>query len=249
MKDFQNNRKQEEKSFLTCFSKAYAEFPKGKIKDSESPDFIISLSNKRKLGIELTRLTQPNSENSEFNVSQIDSLEKRICKEAQKIFESGNDIPLYLSIFFHDNIRVTNNEIIDIAEKIAVDIRNHSMEIDRKSIFQIQIQNPIAKDHVDLIQSIYHPNVTTSYWGITGGYFVPPLSKEYLTERIKSKEHKLPLYKKKRLNELWLIIVADTFERSTSFNIDNQIEAWNIGSRFDKVFLFEVMAHNVYVIK
>jgi len=139
--------------------------------------------------------------------------------------------------------------IIDTAEKIAVDIRNHSMGIDRKSIFQINIQNPIAKDHVDLIQGIYHPNVTTSYWGTAGGYFVPPLSREYLIQKIRSKEDKLPLYQKKKLSKLWMIIVTDSFQRSTAFNIDNQIEAWYIESRFDKVFLFEVIGNNVYVIK
>ena len=139
--------------------------------------------------------------------------------------------------------------IIDTAEKIAVDIRNLSIGIDRKSIFQIDIQQPTAKNHVGLIQGIYHPNVGSSFWGVAGGYMAPPLSKEYLVRKIKSKEEKLPLYQKKKLSKLWLIIVTDSFQRSTAFNIDNQIEAWNIESRFDKVFLFEVIGNKVYVIK
>ena len=144
MKRHQNNKKQEEKNFLIHFSHTYHDFPKGRIKDSESPDFIVSLSPKRKLGIELTRLTQPNQEESELAILK------------------------------------------------------------------------------------------------------PHLSKEYLIEKIKSKEEKIPLYQKKKLNELWLILVADALEKSTSFNINNQIEAWNIESRFDKVFLFEVIKNKVY---
>lgn len=148
MKRHQNKKKQEEKNFLTYFSHAYPDFPNGKIKNSESPDFIIPVSRKYKVGIELTRLTQKSSEEDEFAICQ-----------------------------------------------------------------------------------------------------VPPLSKEYLIEKIQTKEEKLPLYQKKKLNELWLILIADTFEQSTSFNIRNQIEAWNIQSRFDKVFLFEVMSNIAYEIK
>lgn len=144
---FRGRKKLEERKYLNYFLQAYTDFPKGKIIAAESPDFIISLNYKRKLGIELTRLTQPNLEESELAI------------------------------------------------------------------------------------------------------LVPPLSKEYLIEKIKSKEEKLPLYKKQRVSELWLILVADTFERSTSFNIHNQIEAWNIESRFDRVFLFEVMGNTVYEVK
>ena len=144
----ENYKKQQERNLLTCFSQGYPYFPKGKIVAAESPDFIIAVSRKYRVGIELTRIIRPGSEDSESTV-----------------------------------------------------------------------------------------------------YQVPPLSKEFLVEKIESKEGKLSLYRKKKLNELWLIIVADTFERSASFNIRNQIEAWNIESRFDKVFLFEVRGNAVYVIK
>ena len=249
MRTFQNSKKKEEKTLLKYFSQAYPDFPKGKISDTESPDFVISLSSKRKLGIELTRLTQPKLENQEFTIAQINSLEKKISTKAQKIFESRNDFPLYLSIFFNNNIRAKNNDITEVAERIVLDIQNHTTGIDRKTMFQINIENPVANDHVDLIHGIYHPNVKSSYWSNAGGYFVPALSKEYLIQKIESKEDKLPLYRKKRINNFWLILVTDSFERSTSFNINNQIEAWNIKSNFDKVFLFEVMGSNVYTIK
>ncbi len=145
---FKHNKKLEERTYLNYFKQAYPDFPNGKIVAAESPDFIIAVSRKYKVGIEFTRVIQPALKDSEFTA-----------------------------------------------------------------------------------------------------YQAPPLSKEYLVEKIQSKENKLPLYQKKKLNTLWLILVADTFERSTSFNIHNQIEAWNIESRFDKVFLFEVMGNNVYVVK
>jgi hypothetical protein len=249
MRTFQNSKKKEEKTLLKYFSQAYPDFPKGKIYDTESPDFVISLSRKRKLGIELTRLTQPKSENQEFTTAQISNLEKNICYKAQKLFEFRNDLQLLVYLFFSNNIRVNNNDVIKIVERIVLDVQNHTADIDRKLMFQIYIENPIANDHVDLIYILYHPNVKSSCWGNAGGYFVPTLSKEYLIQKINSKEDKLSLYRKKKINNFWLILVTDSFERSTSFNINNQIEAWNIKSNFDKVFLFEVMGSNVYTIK
>ena len=249
MRTFQNSKKREEKTLLTYFSQVYPDFPKGKIYNTESPDFVISLGRKRKLGIELTRLTQPKSENQEFTTAQISNLEKKICYKAQKIFESRNDLPLLVFLYFNNNIRVKNNDVTKIAETIILDIQNHTADIDRKSMFQIYIENPIANDYVDLIYILYHPNVKSSCWSNAGGYIVPTLSKEYLIQKIDSKEDKLPLYRKKRINNFWLIIVTDSFDRSTSFNINNQIEAWNIKSNFNKVFLFEIMGSNVYIIK
>lgn len=249
MRSYQNNKKKEERALLKYFSQAFPDFPKGKIIETESPDFVITSNPKRKLGIELTRLSQPKLSNQEFTIAQINSLKKTISSKAQKLFDSRNDYPLYLSIFFNDNIKVKINDITEIAENIALDVQNHITGSDRKSIFQIKIKNPIAEDYVDLIHGIYHPNVKSSYWSSAGGYVVPALSKEYLVQKIESKEDKLPLYRKRKINNFWLIIITDSFERSTSFNIDNQIEAWNIESKFDKVFLFEVMGNNVYTIK
>ena len=249
MRTFQNNKKKEEKTLLKYFSQAYPDFPRGKIYDTESPDFVISLSRKRKLGIELTRLTQPKSENQEFTTAQISNLERKICYKAQKIFEFRNDLQLLVYLYFSNNIRVKNNDVTEIAERIVLDVQNHAADIDRKSMFQIYIENPIANNYVDLIYILYHPNVKSSIWSNAGGYFVPTLSKKYLIQKIDSKEDKLPLYRKKKINNFWLIIVTDSFDRSTSFNINNQIEAWNIKSSFNKVFLFEVMGSNVYIIK
>lgn len=52
----QDKKKEEERVYLEDFLKLYKDMPKGKLKASESPDFIFSPNRKTSIGIELTRL-------------------------------------------------------------------------------------------------------------------------------------------------------------------------------------------------
>ncbi|MFA5327336.1 MAG: hypothetical protein WC384_06060 [Prolixibacteraceae bacterium] len=55
----QNSQILEEIGIMEQFRINYAEFPKGKLLKSESPDFIVSESPKKTIGIELTKLHEP----------------------------------------------------------------------------------------------------------------------------------------------------------------------------------------------
>jgi len=50
------NQKEEEKLVMEYFRKSYPDFPKGKLVASESPDFVLRISPKKSIGIELTQL-------------------------------------------------------------------------------------------------------------------------------------------------------------------------------------------------
>lgn len=51
-----NDKKQTESIIINLFRDNFHGFPKGSLKSSESPDFILSISPKQKIGIELTSL-------------------------------------------------------------------------------------------------------------------------------------------------------------------------------------------------
>lgn len=51
-----NTKKQTEFVIINLFRKHYPDFPKGKLKPSESPDFILTISPRRKIGLEITSL-------------------------------------------------------------------------------------------------------------------------------------------------------------------------------------------------
>jgi hypothetical protein len=57
-KEHQTQQKAMERRSLDELIRLYPAFPKGNIRASESPDFIVQQSRKRRTGIELTRLTR-----------------------------------------------------------------------------------------------------------------------------------------------------------------------------------------------
>ena len=78
------------------------------------------------------------------------------------------------------------------------------------------------------------------------GYRPPELTRENIEFTIQSKEEKIYLYQRKRLNQLWLIITTDLSENPVNFNVDNKLANWNFKSVFNRVFLFELMGRKVY---
>ena len=51
-----NNKKQNELVIINLFREHFSDFPKGSLKPSESPDFILGITPRWKIGIELTSL-------------------------------------------------------------------------------------------------------------------------------------------------------------------------------------------------
>ncbi|MCK4748436.1 MAG: hypothetical protein KAT15_15400 [Bacteroidales bacterium] len=143
----QLNKKNEERASLDLLISLYPGFPAGKIVHTESPDFIIHSGPRKKIGVELTRYTQPG----------------------------------------------------------------------------------------------FNPNEETNH-------FIPELTRNGLLDVINAKEQKIPIYQKKILKRIWLVILVEGFSNSPSFNIQNQLESWKIDSLFESVMLLDLMGERVYVL-
>jgi hypothetical protein len=145
------NQKEEEKLILELFRQEYDLFPKGKISNTESPDFMLRNSQKIATGIELTKLHGPglNKQNSHF--SRGDS-----------------------------------------------------------------------------------------------SYIPPEPSYENIEYTIRAKEEKLYLYRRKKPDQIWLIITTDLTDSPVSYNIGNKLSNWKFQSEFNKVFLFELTGRKVF---
>lgn len=90
------NQKQEEKLVMHYFRDNYNEFPRGKLVNSESPDFILKINPKKSFGIELTRL--PNSGDL------VEALSEIIEKKEQKIYlyQGQGFVQIWLLIYADD---------------------------------------------------------------------------------------------------------------------------------------------------
>ncbi len=77
-------------------------------------------------------------------------------------------------------------------------------------------------------------------------YLHPEISYENIAFTIHAKEEKLPLYRKKRLTLIWLIITADMTDSPVSYNFSNKLDNWHFESEFHRVFLFELAKRKVF---
>lgn len=69
---------------------------------------------------------------------------------------------------------------------------------------------------------------------------------EAITSIIEKKEEKLSIYKKKRLNEYWLIIYAPYLESILPNSILGKIESHGFQTDFNKLFLFDLAAKKIW---
>ncbi|MBL7110904.1 MAG: hypothetical protein ISS19_03065 [Bacteroidales bacterium] len=139
------NKAIHEREVLDQFISSYSEFPNGRIFKTESPDFILAVNPRYKIGIELTHL-----------------------------------------------------------------------------------HNPAEKNN-------------TSYSAIQ-------LTKDILNAVILKKEEKIPIYEKKKLDELWLIITMIEPGQMPNYNLNNKLESWTFNNSFTKVFLFNFIDFKIYQI-
>ena len=74
----------EEWVVMRYFREKYAQFPKGKLVKSESPDFVLVLNRKKRIGIELTRLDY--LLNDKMQIQELSGrLQKLIDKKEEKL--------------------------------------------------------------------------------------------------------------------------------------------------------------------
>ncbi len=106
-------------------------------------------------------------------------------------------------------------------------------------------QSPKRSIGIELTK-LHHPENRFFYRDKRNDIQINELSKEPIEYTIKAKEEKLPLYQKKKINTFWLIITLEKYNVSKSLNLNNKFENWAFSSKFQKVFLFELVNRKVY---
>ena len=78
------------------------------------------------------------------------------------------------------------------------------------------------------------------------GYLPPEINKENIEFTINAKNEKLTIYRRQKLNHIWLLITADLAESPVPYNLSNKLGNWKFTSGFEKVFLFELNGRKVF---
>lgn len=243
----QPDKKQLEILLVHYFRAFYADFPKGRLNPSESPDFIVKMKNKRETGIELTRLN-PASKNipDENQLAQI-RIREQIIGLSKELFENDSPLKLFVKFLFSESIQISDERQMLVAVQVVNLIRKAVSGKNRESFFRLTIKNELLPEGLDEVLIINHPVMEISAWERANNLGV---SNDVVTDirlSIRKKDEKLlRLYLKQRLSSYWLLITTDRLHGLKSFNLPGKIRNHEFHSEFHHVFLFDLIKPGIF---
>ena len=242
----QPEKKQLEILIMDYFREIKADFPKGKLLPTESPDFTINLKSHRVLGIELTRLNPGNAQLPDDLALVENHFREQIIERTKSLFEQRSKLKLFVKFLFSDTNKITPERELMVAVQAGNAIRTAIEFKSSNSFFNVSIPQSRLPEGIDEILLVNHPCMETSIWERSNNLGISNDVVDDIRKAIHKKDEKLRLYQKNRLNYYWLLITTDRLRGSRSFNLPNKLDNNRFESRFQQVFLFDLMKADIY---
>jgi hypothetical protein len=230
----EHDKKQEERLCLDCFKAAWAEFPPGTIRESETPDFLVS-SERAIVGIEVTRLfreTVPPKAPLQIRESVL----QNIVQTAKQIHIDNRQPPVCVSAFFSPHHDFRKRDILENAKSLAEIVARNLPEIgEREEEFDGTNRHYFPETIHHVIVRRY-PEIQENFWSAPEAAFCPKSGAELLQAAIKRKEG---TYERCRsqCDQAWLLLVADAGRLSSIVSLTDAALRHVYVSRFDRAFL------------
>ena len=241
-----SDKKQLEILLLEYFRESYSDFPKGILAPSESPDFIVSFKNHHLLGIELTRLNPGNAVSQTPEQIVETALREKIIELGQGIFEKHLPHRLFVKFLFSEKKKIEADCEMILAVQLSSIIREKVKDRNRDVFFRISITQPELPEELESVLIVNHPELIISIWERSNNLGVSTNVVEDIRNSIHKKDEKMRLYQKQRLNYYWLLIFTDRLRGIRTYNLAEKVKNHKFESRFQHVFLFDLVKTDIY---
>ena len=248
MTDYTRIKKQQERQLLRYFQLAWDDFPKGKIEEGESPDFILRPNKSYSIGIEMTKLYLQKGRGESHFSPHFEKEKSELLEWVKHFYSRHIDFPVTAHFRFSDEYYDINLDLRFLALEISDFIYDRVRNWNPTEYFHSTIRSKRLPAWLDSISLIHHPQDEISDWvyckvDVAVNHFM-----ESIERTIERKESKMPMYQKHRLDQYWLLIVAECLSCALPFNIRNLVEKWHFHTVFHQLFLFEMFEQRVYVL-
>jgi hypothetical protein len=244
----QNSKKELEVLIMQYFSSVFEGFPRGKVEPSESPDFIINLSIRNKLGIELTRLHPGSTKIVTPVETAISKSNTEIVAIAHELFCQKSSFKLFVKVLFSETSIIDETRKIQVAVALSNSVRAAMEKRNPATFFSVSISGEKMPAEIEKILVINHPVMTTSIWERANNFGVSNDVVADISWAIQKKDEKLRIYHRKKLNLYWLLITTDRLHGLKNFNLPQKIAKHEFNSRFQRVYLFDLLKSKIYQI-
>ncbi len=242
----QSEKKQLEILLMHYFRESYNIFPAGKLIPSESPDFMVKIKKKFNLRIELTRLNPLNAKTLTIKELERDQLRDEVIDRAKDIFTQSSAINLFVKILFSDKEKLNPGSSVVLSARLTNLIRNSVQDKNTGGFFHKLITGSSLPKELGEILIIHDPVLKTSVWERSNNLGISENVPEDIQLAIQKKDEKLILYQKQQFNSYWLIITTDRLRGTKNYNLQNKVLNQQFHSRFQQVFLFDLMRANIF---
>jgi hypothetical protein len=242
-----DQKKQLERLLIDLFLEGYPGSLKGKLKASESPDFILTKKNRYAIGIELTRLyPQSRLHPAPEEQAQLEMLDCMI-RNAQEWFEEKGNRKCFCKVLFKEETTIKPERMLTLSVRLRRAITDNVIKQKPGNGGWIFMEENLPEE----IQSVLvftHPGLTRSVWERSNNLGISMHLAEDIQYSMDKKEEKLRLYNKQNLDEYWLLITTDKLRQQKPIHIPNLLQNRNFHSGFHRVFLLELFSRNVFLI-
>ena len=241
----QEVKKQLEILLVNYFRERFVDFPKGKVEAAESPDFILTLKNFQKIGIELIRLNPVNAYNPDKSQLEIAKEREHFIEIVRIIFEKESSYKIFVKFLFSDEIIESERQMMVALQTVKL-IRQAIDDKKPGSFFQKSLQSSELPRGIQDILIVGEPALKLSIWERSNNLGISNDVVDDIKRAIHKKDEKLKLYQKQRLNYYWLLITTDRLRGVKNFNLPNKILNHKFHSLFQHVFLFDLIKSEVF---
>jgi hypothetical protein len=237
----QPDKKQLEMLYMHYFRVQNPDFPKGKLQPSESPDFILKLKTKSRIGIELTRLNPLNARVPDVYEQEQKLVRERIIESAKNLLELSSGLKLFVKVVFSDTVPIEEEREILVTARVADSIRRSVQFLKPTDFYYKVINKEYLPRGMESILVIHHPEMKISMWERSNNLGMSEDVLSDIREAIHKKDEKLRLYQQQSLNYYWLVIIADRLRGVKNYNLHDKIMNHVFQSRFQQVYLFDLI--------
>lgn len=226
------------------FKEVYTDFPKGRLTENESPDFLLTVNNKFTIGIELTRLYPESGKAFSQNEQEQVGTRIQLIDTARNYFEKKSTLKCFVKFLFSSDINPEPERVLSRSVKISGIISEGVKGFNPDSFNMAAIIKGLPPG-IEVILVLYRPGMEYSVWEPANNLGISANLLDDIKFSIRKKDDKLKLYRKQQLNEYWLLITTDKLRQKKAVNVDNLMLNVEFESQFKKVFIMELVTGNV----
>ncbi len=225
---------------LSLLRERFPGFPSGSIRASESPDFLVAITPRKRIGIELTRIVQLPALSIAYGGITIQEQFLEMIKNRVNVLWPGG---VWIRLRFSAHYALTPENLLSNAIMGAAAIRRAAENLKRQ-ITTLLLNSAQLPPALSAIWIGVLPDSQGEVWEVEQEPLPVKAFRDAIALRIARKEEKTTIYKQKRLHQLWLLLYAGTLPK---VNI-NQISGIPIQSTkaWNRILLLELDKRRVY---